>query len=164
MTEPPPSVPWYDAHAAALAPAYEALAPEALHVWFSDLLPPAPALVLDVGAGTGRDAAWLAGRGHDVVACEPSSAMRAEAARRHDTTSVRWVADSLPGLPAPTTSAAAAPTSATQVDYPGYAPTGGAPVASGRGSRPLGIAGVVVLLLLGAALVVTRRRAARPRR
>ena len=64
MTEPPDSVAWYDAHAAALAQAYEVIESEALHGWFGDLLPAAPGLVLDVGAGTGRDSAgsgttWL---------------------------------------------------------------------------------------------------------
>jgi SAM-dependent methyltransferase len=47
---------------------YEALPPERLHRWLDGLLPAVPALVLDVGAGTGRDAAWFAGLGHDVVA------------------------------------------------------------------------------------------------
>ena len=71
-----------------------------VHAWLDGMLPPAPALVLDVGAGSGRDAAWLARLGHDVVAVEPSAAMRAEGERRHSDTGVRWVADHLPALPA----------------------------------------------------------------
>jgi 2-polyprenyl-3-methyl-5-hydroxy-6-metoxy-1,4-benzoquinol methylase len=62
------------------------------------LLPAAPALILDVGAGTGRDAAWLAQLGHDVVAVEPSAAMRAEGERLHPESRLRWLADSLPAL------------------------------------------------------------------
>ena len=100
MNGSPDPVAWYDAHADAQAAAYEAADPARLHGWFADLLPPAPALVLDVGAGSGRDAAWLARLGHDVVAVEPSAGMRAEAARRHAGTAVRWVADSLPALAA----------------------------------------------------------------
>jgi Methyltransferase domain len=50
------------------------------------------------GAGTGRDAAWLAARGYEVVAVEPSDAMRAEAVRLHPQAPIRWVADALPGL------------------------------------------------------------------
>jgi SAM-dependent methyltransferase len=92
------SVAWYDAHAGAQAAAYEAIDPARLHGWLTGLLPTAPALVLDVGAGSGRDAAWLTRLGHDVVAVEPSAGLRAEAARHHDGTSVRWVADSLPAL------------------------------------------------------------------
>ncbi len=90
---------WYGSNAATLAAAYEALDPARVHAWLNGLLPTAPALVLDVGAGTGRDAAWLARLGHDVVAVEPSAAMRAEGERRHADTGVRWVADQLPALP-----------------------------------------------------------------
>jgi hypothetical protein len=53
----------------------------ALHSWLEDLLPAAAALVLDVGDGTGRDAIWLAGLGHDVVAVEPSAAKHSECER-----------------------------------------------------------------------------------
>jgi SAM-dependent methyltransferase len=82
-----------------VAAAYEGLDPARLNAWLDGLLPSAPALVLDVGAGTGRDASWLTGLGHDVVAAEPSAAMRAEGERRHPGTKVRWVADQLPALP-----------------------------------------------------------------
>jgi SAM-dependent methyltransferase len=55
--------------------------------------------VLDVGAGSGRDAAWLASLGFDVVAVEPSAAMVQEARRFHPTAPINWVeGDSLPGL------------------------------------------------------------------
>jgi len=91
-------VAWYDAHAGTQAAAYEAITSEQLHGWLTGLLPTAPALVLDVGAGSGRDAAWLARLGHDVVAVEPSVRMRAEAVRRHGDAGVRWLADALPAL------------------------------------------------------------------
>lgn len=94
------SVAWYDTNAVRVAEAYEAMAPERLHGWLEGLLPSAPALVLDVGAGSGRDAAWLTDLGHDVVAVEPSAALRAEAERRHARAGIRWLADRLPGLPA----------------------------------------------------------------
>jgi SAM-dependent methyltransferase len=89
---------WYEANAAAVVPQYEAADPAALHAWVRDLLPSSPAAVLDIGAGSGRDAAWLAGLGHDVVAAEPASAMRAEGMRRHLEPRIRWVADALPEL------------------------------------------------------------------
>lgn len=92
------AVRWYDAHAPELARQYELVSARAVHGWLLDLLPPAPALVLDVGAGSGRDAAWLAGEGHTVVAVEPSAAMRAEGERRHPAAAIRWLADALPGL------------------------------------------------------------------
>lgn len=89
---------WYDANASEVAARYEALDPEGLHAWMADLLPGEPSLVVDVGAGTGRDAAWFAAAGHEVLAIEPSSAMRAEGQRLHDVPRIRWVDDSLPSL------------------------------------------------------------------
>ncbi len=83
-----------------LADGYEAIASERLHGWLDGLFPATRSLVLDVGAGSGRDAAWLTRLGHDVVAVEPSPALRAEAVRRHPGAGVRWVADRLPALPA----------------------------------------------------------------
>jgi SAM-dependent methyltransferase len=92
------AVDWYEANVAGVAPGYEALAAQAVHGWLVGYLPATPALVLDVGAGTGRDAAWLAGLGYQVVAVEPSAGMRAEGLRRHGLGAIRWVADALPGL------------------------------------------------------------------
>lgn len=54
--------------------------------------------ILDVGAGSGRDAAWFEQHGHEVVACEPSAAMRREAQILHPDSRVRWLSDSLPDL------------------------------------------------------------------
>jgi protein-L-isoaspartate O-methyltransferase len=86
---------WYERHAPQVAGSYEALPPERLHGWLNGLMPAVPALVLDIGAGTGRDAAWFAGLGHDVVAVEPAAAMRAEATRRHPGPRIRWLNDRL---------------------------------------------------------------------
>ena len=80
---------WYEANAASVVPRYEAIDPAYLHGWFRDLLPDAPGAVLDVEAGSGRDAAWLASLGHEMVAVEPSAAMRAEAARLHPDPRIR---------------------------------------------------------------------------
>ena len=94
----PDAIRWYDQNVSDVSRRYKSVAAETVHGWLVDLLPNAPALVLDVGAGTGRDAAWLASRGLEVVAVEPSGAMRAEAQRLHPSPSIRWVPDSLPGL------------------------------------------------------------------
>jgi SAM-dependent methyltransferase len=69
-----------------------------VHAWLSDLLPSPPALVLDVGSGTGRDAAWLADAGLEVVAAEPNLGMLDLARVLHPSPSIRWLADALPGL------------------------------------------------------------------
>ena len=42
-----------------------------------------PGLTADVGAGSGRDAAWLQAHGFPVVAFEPSRALIREGMRRH---------------------------------------------------------------------------------
>lgn len=81
-----------------LAAGYDSLDPRAVHGWLLDLIPPPPALVLDVGAGSGRDAAWLAGLGYRVHAAEPSRDMRALARHHHGATAVRWLDAALPDL------------------------------------------------------------------
>jgi SAM-dependent methyltransferase len=91
---------WYDKHAREAAQRYESVAAEKVHAWLINSLPSSPALVPDVGAGTGRDAAWLASLGFDVVAVEPSAGMLAEAQRLHQSKSIQWVPDRLPALEA----------------------------------------------------------------
>ena len=95
-----PTVAWYDDNAERLAPAYEALSARELRAWLAHLLPAPPAVMFDVGAGTGRDAVSLAGEGYDVVAVEPSAGMRTFGARTHEHPRLRWLADSLPSLTA----------------------------------------------------------------
>ncbi|MBE1285995.1 MAG: methyltransferase domain-containing protein [Rhodobacteraceae bacterium] len=63
-----------------------------------DLLPDGPARVLDLGAGTGRDAAWLSRRGFDVTAVEPVAALREAGQRLHHAVGITWVDDVLPEL------------------------------------------------------------------
>lgn len=89
---------WYDAQAARLGEDYGRVDPAVTLAWVPPLLADGQALILDVGAGTGRDAAWLASLGHKVVAVEPSSGMQAQAKRHHPHDLVEWREDSLPGL------------------------------------------------------------------
>jgi SAM-dependent methyltransferase len=60
------AVNWYDDRAGELAQRYEAVAAEKVHAWVVASLPISPALILDVGAGSGRDAAWLISRGFTI--------------------------------------------------------------------------------------------------
>ena len=69
----------------------------ATHGWLLELLPERRGLILDVGAGSGRDAAGFAAMGHEVVAVEPSTSMLREASMRHADTRIRWIDDRLPG-------------------------------------------------------------------
>jgi SAM-dependent methyltransferase len=64
------------------------------------LMPAMPVRVLDIGSGTGRDAAWFASRGHSVVAVEPTVAMRVPAMALHPSPRIDWLDDSLPDLAA----------------------------------------------------------------
>ncbi len=96
--KPGQSTRYEDAAGRDLADRYESVDPDALHAWFADHLPPPPAAVLDVGAGSGRDAAWFAAKGYEVVAVDPSMTMLAEAQQRHPTPRITWIRDCLPSL------------------------------------------------------------------
>lgn len=89
----------YAAQAEALLEQYEGVGFEEVHQRVLPLLPPAPAQVLDLGAGTGRDAAALAGRGYRVTAAEPVAELRELGRRRHAGVDIEWVAGALPQLP-----------------------------------------------------------------
>lgn len=90
---------WYEKHAREVAASYESLDAEKLLRWLRDYLPAEGGRVLDVGAGSGRDAAWLARRGHQVVAVEPSPAMRVEAGKYHESLDIQWEDEQLPNIP-----------------------------------------------------------------
>ncbi|MGV9264265.1 class I SAM-dependent methyltransferase [Kitasatospora sp. NPDC003701] len=80
-----------------LAVQYEEVTFEEVHRELLHLVPGAPSAVLDIGAGTGRDAAALAALGHRVVAAEPTAELRRIGRRIHAESDIRWVDDALPG-------------------------------------------------------------------
>ena len=82
----------------ALAVRYESVDPDTLHADILHWLPRLPASVIDIGAGSGRDAAWLASSGYSVLAVEPSATMRKEGRQRHPNLGITWLKDSLPEL------------------------------------------------------------------
>ena len=88
----------YDVEARTLVPDYERLLFEKVHAAVLDRLPESTGCILDVGAGSGRDAAWFAAKGHKVVAVEPSVEMRTAGKERHKSPNIRWMADALPAL------------------------------------------------------------------
>lgn len=98
-----PALSYYQQHASGLADGYEALTFEAAHPGLTHIVKTEFAgkklRVLDIGAGTGRDAAWFARRGFEVVAVEPSEAMRRVAQRLHNGLTIDWRDDKLPELP-----------------------------------------------------------------
>jgi SAM-dependent methyltransferase len=88
----------YAAEADDLFRRYEARSFAEVHRWVLHLIPTAPGWVLDIGAGTGRDAAALGAMGHRVVAVEPTDEMRMRAAALHPSPQIEWLDDSLPDL------------------------------------------------------------------
>ncbi|MFF3611626.1 class I SAM-dependent methyltransferase [Streptomyces sp. NPDC002580] len=89
----------YAEAADALLVQYEAVTFEEVHADVLHLVPGVAGRVLDVGAGTGRDAAALAARGHRVVAAEPTAELREHGRRVHADHAIAWVDDALPELP-----------------------------------------------------------------
>jgi SAM-dependent methyltransferase len=77
---------------------YESVGFTDVHRDILHLLPATPSQVIDIGAGTGRDAAAFAERGHSVTAVEPTPELRAEAVRLHARWPITWIDDSLPDL------------------------------------------------------------------
>ena len=88
----------YNENAEVFFAQYESLAFEDVHRNALNLLTKPGGAVLDVGAGSGRDAAWFAARGDQVVAVEPSEEMRRRACNLHRASNIRWLSDSLPDL------------------------------------------------------------------
>ncbi|MEV7599745.1 class I SAM-dependent methyltransferase [Kitasatospora sp. NPDC089797] len=99
MSAGPAGTAGYGEAAEQLAVQYESVDFTAVHRTLLHLYPAPPARVLDIGAGTGRDAAALAALGHRVVAVEPTPELRAAGRRLHPDADIRWLADALPGLP-----------------------------------------------------------------
>ena len=62
------------------------------------LIPVRPCRILDIGAGTGRDAAGFAAMGHRVTAVEPTEELRLGAIALHPSPLIEWLDDSLPDL------------------------------------------------------------------
>ena len=78
---------------------YESRIPGNIHDPWVHLFPLAPARILDIGSGTGRDAAWFASLGHSILAVEPTDALRIGAAKLHPEPEIEWLDDILPDLP-----------------------------------------------------------------
>ncbi|MDO8908776.1 MAG: methyltransferase domain-containing protein [Pseudohongiella sp.] len=99
---------YYNKNAPQLFRQYESLPVEKVHEPWLKLLPEQPGLACDIGAGSGRDARWLATQGWDVVAVEPATELRLQGERQNvlpassasikSSGSVTWLDDTLPEL------------------------------------------------------------------
>jgi SAM-dependent methyltransferase len=78
---------------------YEGISFEEVHGQILHLIPAKAGRALDIGAGTGRDAAALARRGFSVTAAEPTAEMAAHGQRLHAGLDITWIDDALPHLP-----------------------------------------------------------------
>lgn len=98
MTSSVPGTAGYGANASALASQYESITFAEVYRDLIHLFPAPPATVVDIGAGSGRDAAALARCGHQVVAVEPTLELRREGQRLHGALPIDWMDDHLPAL------------------------------------------------------------------
>lgn len=92
------SAAFYDPHAARIGTRYASARFEDIHAGLVAHLPRPGAAVIDIGAGSGRDAYALAKRGYRVTAIEPSKGMRDFALAHPDAHGVDWCDDALPDL------------------------------------------------------------------
>jgi protein-L-isoaspartate O-methyltransferase len=88
----------YREEAEELVKRYESIPFAEKHQAVLHLIPSAPCRVLDIGAGTGADAACFAALGHRVVAVEPTDELRLPGMALHPSALIEWVNDSLPDL------------------------------------------------------------------
>ena len=92
-----PALEYFNSRAKALAAQYNALDREKVH---EDLLAQLPAgqvlHVLDIGAGSGADAAMFAAKGHQILATEPADALRREGQKVFQNKNIKWSAEALP--------------------------------------------------------------------
>ena len=88
----------YNQHAARYQKQYDSVSAEDVHAEWRELLAQiTPGQALDVGAGSGRDAKWLAMQGWAVTAIEPALGLR-EIGKQSTGPGVLWLASSLPKL------------------------------------------------------------------
>jgi len=88
----------YGENAEYLAEQYESIAFEDVYRDVLHFFPTQPGEILDIGAGSGRDSAALARKGHTVTAIEPTKELREEGQLRHSMQNIQWIDDHLPSL------------------------------------------------------------------
>ncbi|PMH46179.1 SAM-dependent methyltransferase [Vibrio sp. 10N.286.49.B3] len=88
---------FYSQNASELADQYNGLEFESVHQAWKPYWPEAGSNVLDVGAGSGRDAKWMNAQGCEVIAVEPCNALR-QIGQQSTGPDVTWLDDSLPIL------------------------------------------------------------------
>jgi SAM-dependent methyltransferase len=91
------TVTFYNQNAIELSKQYNSVDFEKVHGTWKPHWPLSGDMVLDVGAGNGRDALWMAEQGADVMALEPAQSML-EIGKELTGPKVTWLCDKLPEL------------------------------------------------------------------
>lgn len=89
---------FYSQHAERFFAQYQSVRFADVHRSWLGHLPAQPGFAMDVGAGSGRDAAALAAMGWDVLAVEPSAGLRNLGEHATIGSNVQWLDDALPEL------------------------------------------------------------------
>lgn len=87
---------FYDKNSKELFGCYNSLTFESIFFDVMEYFPESLATILDVGAGSGRDSAALAAKGHKVFSVEPSQKMMKLASDYYTSPNIIWINDSLP--------------------------------------------------------------------
>lgn len=91
------NITYYSKNAESLSKQYDSVSFESVHKdWLNEI--PKEGFVLDVGAGSGRDARFLSDKGLSVVAVEPADGIREVARQYQVNNKIHWLSDSLPEL------------------------------------------------------------------
>jgi 2-polyprenyl-3-methyl-5-hydroxy-6-metoxy-1,4-benzoquinol methylase len=92
---------FYNTNAEFLAVQYKSISASIVHGSWKHLLlklDKATKTALDVGAGSGRDASWLANQNFQVTALEPAKKLLSQAKKNFPHNNIQWLNDSLPSL------------------------------------------------------------------
>ncbi len=91
------NIQFYTDNANSLIAQYDQVHFESVHKdWLSHI--PAQGMVLDVGAGSGRDARYLSEKGLSIVAVEPAAKLLEAAKANSGNHNIHWLRDNLPEL------------------------------------------------------------------
>ncbi|NBI53246.1 methyltransferase domain-containing protein [Photobacterium alginatilyticum] len=98
-----PNIQFYHQNASSLAESYQQLSFEDVHFSWKPFWPitgdsQQPMRILDIGAGSGRDAKWFAQHGGEVFAVEPAASLRQLGREYTEGLEITWFDDSLPEL------------------------------------------------------------------
>jgi SAM-dependent methyltransferase len=91
------TIDFYSSNASTFIDQYDQVSFEKIHhIWLQHL--PSSGVVLDIGAGSGRDARYLSSKNLTVIAVEPAEQLLNLAKQNSNNYHIHWLSDSLPDL------------------------------------------------------------------